>query len=98
MTYICQLIPGTTFYIDNPEGETVITLVTAKPGQQQQKSSSRLQTGSWTIQPQIIPSKTGNVTVKILAESGEFVVSIGEGSINTISESAAGDRQSLNGL
>ncbi len=91
MAQTCRLGPDSTLFLDNPTGETIVTVTIASPGQQQQ-ASSRLQTGRWTADPEIRLDGAGAATVEIRAEGGEFSLSIRGSSISTTARSASGNR------
>jgi hypothetical protein len=74
MPYVCELGTGQRVYLDNQGGQTLITIASGTPGQQQQ-SSSGFQTGNWTSPPSIY--RTGNgVILKIETARGEHFVQL----------------------
>ncbi|MBD1872547.1 zinc ribbon domain-containing protein [Nodosilinea sp. FACHB-131] len=70
MPYHCDFSPGQKIYLDNPGSITLITLVSAGVGQQQQ-SSTQVHTGPWTETPQIARVSNG-VLLRCVAAQGTF--------------------------
>ena len=52
MAYVGELGVGSSIYIENQDSQTVITVITASPGQQQQTSHS-FSIGHWTTAPSL---------------------------------------------
>ncbi|MEM8778080.1 MAG: zinc ribbon domain-containing protein [Cyanobacteria bacterium P01_G01_bin.49] len=74
MVYVCELSPNQKVYLENSEEQTVITTTSAGIGQQQQ-SSSRFQTGSWILPPQVYPIPQG-IIILITATNRKHWVQI----------------------
>jgi zinc-ribbon domain len=81
MAYSCELSPVQKIYLDNPGTQTVVTIFSGSPGQQQQSSSS-LQTGSWTAPPELFQTPNG-VVLKIATAQGNHFMQI-QGSSTSI--------------
>ncbi|MGL5080007.1 MAG: zinc ribbon domain-containing protein [Microcoleaceae cyanobacterium] len=60
MAYRCELGNGQTLYLDCQGTQTMITLATLQPGQQQQ-STTALETGTWTSTPLFYQTSSGVV-------------------------------------
>lgn len=60
MAYRCDLGNHQSIYLDYQTGQTIVTVLVASPGQQQQ-STNRFQTGIWTSPPQAFQTPTGIV-------------------------------------
>ena len=74
MAYIGELGAGVSIYIENQDGQTVVTAVAASPGQQQQTSHS-FTTGSWTTSPELFRSVQGTV-IKVRTARGDFYLQV----------------------
>jgi hypothetical protein len=74
MPYQCSLSSGHHIYLDNPGGQTVITVASHGAGQQQQSSSS-LATGPWTAVPQVAQSP-GGVLIQCVTRQGTFTFQV----------------------
>lgn len=74
MAYLCELGKGHQVYLDNRDGQTLVTVCTISLGQQQQSSSS-LTTGIWTDPPQAFRMGTGAV-FKIQSGQGAWFITI----------------------
>jgi len=72
MTYLCELAEGQSLYLDNPGTQTVLTLTSSSPGQQQQSSSS-VQTGQLTAPPEVFRTAQGIVIRLITAEGDRLI-------------------------
>jgi len=73
MAYLCDLGKGQKLYIENPGMQTVLTLSSSSPGQQQQTSSS-FQTGRWVIPPTAFRTGSG-IVLRLESQSGpQFVI------------------------
>lgn len=68
MAYVCSLGNNQQAYVDNVGTETMLTLSTSTPGQQQQ-SSNRLSTGAWTAPPQAFSIGSG-VVIQLTTTQG----------------------------
>ncbi|MBD0268745.1 MAG: zinc ribbon domain-containing protein [Cyanobacteria bacterium Co-bin8] len=68
MAYACQIGPGQWIYLDSLGAETVITVAASSAGQQQQ-STSRLLTGTWTAAPIVVQVGAG-VAIKLTTAEG----------------------------
>ena len=80
MAYKCNLGSGQEVYIDNQGMQTVVTLASGGPGQQQQSSSS-FQTGKWTAEPSLYWS--GNrMVLRIESENGQFSIQLQAGGMS----------------
>lgn len=60
MVYRCELSNGQMLYLDCQGSQTVITLATLQPGQQQQFTTA-LETGAWTSAPLLYRTSSGIV-------------------------------------
>lgn len=60
MAYVGELGAGSTIYLENQDSQTIITAVSASPGQQQQTSHS-FSTGHWTTSPELFRSLQGYI-------------------------------------
>lgn len=74
MPYTCELGIGQRIYLDNRDGQTIVTIITSSRGQQQQASNS-LSTGNW-ISPPAIFQTPGGAIVKIFTAGGEHSIQI----------------------
>lgn len=74
MPYICDISPGQHIVLDNQASYTIVTLTSSSPGQQQQ-TSSRYQTGSWTSPPTIARLADG-IVITIFAEQGTTQIKV----------------------
>lgn len=72
MRYLCDLGGGQCLYVENLHDQTLVTVVSSSPGQQQQ-SSSGFQTGKWTAPPELLRGAIG-VVVRVQAAQGEQFV------------------------
>ncbi|UZQ55036.1 zinc ribbon domain-containing protein [Trichothermofontia sichuanensis B231] len=68
MAYGCEIGPGRSVYLDNLGNQTVVTIASSGPGQQQQASNS-FTTGVWTQPPQIFQAGEG-VVIRISTAQG----------------------------
>lgn len=83
MAYVCELGAGQRVYLENQGVQTVVTLISSSPGQQQQASSS-FATGVWSSPPQVFQTPYG-MMLKILSEQGEKTLQIQGSSVSVIS-------------
>ena len=74
MAYVCELGTGQRLYLENLRSQTIVTLSSSHPGQQQQ-SSSRFETGSWTAPPEVMQGATG-IVIKLATAQGDRWVQI----------------------
>lgn len=79
MVYRSDLKTGQQIYLDNQGAQTIVTLASSSPGQQQQSSSS-FQTGSWTKPPQIFATAAGAL-IKIYGAEAESWIQVQGSSI-----------------
>ncbi|MBW4471829.1 MAG: zinc ribbon domain-containing protein [Stenomitos rutilans HA7619-LM2] len=84
MGYLCDLGSGQTVYLENVQHQTLVTVASSYPGQQQQ-SSSGFQTGSWTAPPEVLRSTIGLV-VKLYTDQGEWFISIQGSRLSVLNE------------
>ncbi|HBW57587.1 MAG TPA: zinc ribbon domain-containing protein [Oscillatoriales bacterium UBA8482] len=84
MAYVCQLGAGQSVYLENQAAQTVVTLISSGPGQQQQASSS-FTTGVWTSPPQVFQTPRGMV-LKVTSEQGERMLQIQGSSVSLLGE------------
>ncbi len=84
MAYVCQLGAGQSVYLENQAAQTVVTLISSGPGQQQQASSS-FTTGVWTSPPQVFQTPHGMV-LKVTSEQGERMLQIQGSSVSIMGE------------
>jgi hypothetical protein len=74
MTYVYSLATGQQISLHNQASQTIITVTSSQPGQQQQSSSS-LQTGPWTAPPQVSQTSSG-ILIKIQSVQGEQYIQV----------------------
>ncbi|QUY44761.1 hypothetical protein [Acaryochloris marina] len=74
MTYVCELGPGHSMYLDNQGAQTLVTLMMGTPGQQQQSSNS-FGTGCWTAPPEIYRTPQEFV-IKVTTTHGEQFIQV----------------------
>ncbi|HEY9615258.1 MAG TPA: zinc ribbon domain-containing protein [Microcoleaceae cyanobacterium] len=74
MPYECELSTGQRIYVDCQGNQTIVTLSSSQPGQQQQ-SSCGFQTGAWTAPPQLFQTPGGAV-IKITTAQMEPLIQI----------------------
>lgn len=74
MAYACELGTGQRIYLDNQGMQTMVTVMSGGPGQQQQ-SSTGFQTGSWTAPPEIFQT-AGGAVLKVTTTQGEHFIYI----------------------
>ncbi len=74
MPYLCELGEGERIYLENQGEQTIVTLISSHPGQQQQ-SSSGFKTGVWSSPPQAFKTPHGFV-LKIVSAQGENTLQI----------------------
>ncbi|SKB11265.1 conserved hypothetical protein [Planktothrix sp. PCC 11201] len=84
MGYVCELGTGQSIYLENQGAQTVVTLISSGPGQQQQASSS-FTTGVWTLPPQVFQTPHGLV-LKVISEQGERSLQIQGTSVSILGE------------
>ena len=84
MAYVCELGTGQSVYLENQGAQTVVTLISSGPGQQQQASSS-FTTGVWTAPPQVFQTPHGMV-LKVISEQGERILQIQGTSVSVLGE------------
>lgn len=72
MAYMSELGAGWRVYLDNPGGQTVVTVMTSSLGQQQQSSSS-VKTGDWLVPPTILRSPERVVIQITIAQGQQFI-------------------------
>ncbi|NES90130.1 zinc ribbon domain-containing protein, partial [Okeania sp. SIO2B9] len=78
----CNLSNGQQVYIEHQVMQTVVTLSSGSPGQQQQASTG-FQTSKWTVVPTLFKTATG-VILRIESEQGQSFVQLQAGGISTI--------------
>ena len=84
MPYVCELGTGQRVYLDNQGSQTVVTIASGSPGQQQQASNG-FQTGTWTSPPSLY--RTGNgVVLKIETAQGEHFVQLQGSSMSVMGQ------------
>jgi len=88
MAYVCELGAGQRVYLENQGLQTIVTLVSSSPGQQQQASSS-FTTGVWSSPPQVFQTPHGMV-LKLTSEQGEKTLQIQGSSVSVISGTPSG--------
>lgn len=74
MPYFYELAAGQRLSLDNQGTQTVLTLTSSSPGQQQQSSSS-FQTGSLTAPPEVFQTAQG-VVIKLPTAAGDRLIQI----------------------
>jgi zinc-ribbon domain len=93
MAYMCEISPNRQVYIDTQGNNTIVTLMTGGPGQQQQASNS-FQTGDWVSPPEIFTVPLGAV-IKLHTTQGEHYVQIQGGSMTLGSASSVAASQQM---
>ena len=88
MAYVCELGAGQRVYLENQGVQTVVTLISSSPGQQQQASNS-FTTGVWSSPPQVFQTPYGMV-LKITSEQGEKTLQIQGSGVSVISSMPLG--------
>lgn len=83
MTYLCEVSPNATLYLDNPAGHTVITLVTDTIGHPQH-IHSYIPSGSWTAPPEVWRNSHG-IIVKLIAPQQSLFLQIRGNCIHLLS-------------
>ena len=73
MRYLCELGAGQRLYVEILHNQTLVTVVSSSPGQQQQ-SSSGFQTGEWTAPPEVLRGEIGVVLRLQTAQGEQFVL------------------------
>ncbi|NJP11427.1 MAG: zinc ribbon domain-containing protein [Leptolyngbyaceae cyanobacterium RU_5_1] len=84
MAYVCELGNGRSIYLDNQGTQTIVTLTSSGPGQQQQASSS-VQTGDWNSPPEVYRTSEGAV-IKLQTAQGTHYVRVEGSSVRITSE------------
>ncbi|MGA8895920.1 MAG: zinc ribbon domain-containing protein [Planktothrix agardhii] len=84
MAYVCELGTGQSVYLENQGAQTVVTLISSGPGQQQQASSS-FTTGVWSSPPQVFQTPYGLV-LEVISEQGERSLQIQGTSVSILGE------------
>ncbi|ELR96380.1 zinc ribbon domain-containing protein [Gloeocapsa sp. PCC 73106] len=74
MPYVSQLGTGQQVYLDNQGDNTIFTIVSSSPGQQQQASNT-FTTGPWTSPPEILQTPS-SIMVKIYTAKGEQTLQV----------------------
>lgn len=74
MPYLCELGEGQRIYLENQGEQTIVTLISSHPGQQQQTSSG-FKTGVWSSPPQAFKTPHGFV-LKIISDQEENTLQI----------------------
>lgn len=74
MAFWCELGNGQRLYLENQGEQTIATIATHSPGQQQQSSSS-VMTGAWTASPEAFRTGSGAI-VKLATLRGEVFVQV----------------------
>lgn len=84
MAYVYDGGRGQSLYLDNSGNQTIVTIVTSSPGQQQQASSS-WQTGAWTEPPSLHPLP-GGALLRIVTNQGEYLIQVQGSQMQVISD------------
>ncbi|MBF2019358.1 MAG: zinc-ribbon domain-containing protein [Hydrococcus sp. C42_A2020_068] len=95
MAYVFELGTGQRVYLEDRGMQTVVTVSSGGPGQQQQSSSS-IQTGKWTSPPELLQTPNGAV-IKITTARGEHHIQIQGNSIGVTSRSSGGGDRWMQG-
>ncbi len=85
MAYLCNLGTGQQVYLDNQGTQTIVTIMSGGPGQQQQASSG-VSTGRWTEPPTVFRTDNG-VILRINSETGQHFVQLQGSSMGVMSQS-----------
>ena len=72
MAYLCELETGQRVYLDNQGTQTIVTISSSQPGQQQQASNS-MATGAWTAPPEAYRTGAGAVFKISTAQGDQFI-------------------------
>ena len=82
MAYRVNLNGNQQLTVLNQGNQTLITLISSSPGQQQSQSNS-FTTGNWTNTPKLYRTESGFI-LQISGDRGEFSISIRANSISTV--------------
>lgn len=82
MAYTANLNAEQQLELKNKGTQTIISLISISPGQQQNQSSS-LTTGNWTAKPTLFTTKFGFI-LQLEAERGKYFIQIQANGINTL--------------
>lgn len=74
MSYLCELAEGQRIYLENQGDQTLVTLISNHPGQQQQ-SSSGFKTGVWSSPPQVFKTRD-RIVLKLVSDQTENTLQI----------------------
>lgn len=85
MAYLCNLGTGQQVYLENQGTQTIVTIMSGGPGQQQQASSS-FSTGRWTEPPTMFRTDKA-VILRINSETGQHFVQLQGSSMGVMSQS-----------
>ncbi|QZZ22995.1 zinc ribbon domain-containing protein [Leptothermofonsia sichuanensis E412] len=88
MAYVCELVSGQRVHLDNMGTQTIVTVSTTSPGQQQQ-SSCGFQTGVWTAAPEVSQT-AGGAVIKIMTAEGQYFVQVQGNSVSMMGGAHAG--------
>lgn len=83
MAYTANLSANQQLYLENQGTQTLITLISSSPGQQQSQSSG-LTTGKWTKAPTLFRKELSFI-LQIDTDRGQYFVQINASGINTLS-------------
>jgi zinc-ribbon domain len=93
MAYMCEISPNQRVYIETEGNNTIVTMMTGGPGQQQQASNS-FRTGSWVSPPEMFAMSQG-VAIKIRTAQGEHYIRIQGGSMTLGNDSGIAASQQM---
>lgn len=85
MAYLCNLGTGQQVYLDNQGTQTIVTIISGGPGQQQQASSG-VSTGRWSEPPTVFRTDNG-VILQINSETGKHFIQLQGSSMGVMSQS-----------
>ncbi|MFB2835268.1 zinc ribbon domain-containing protein [Floridanema evergladense] len=83
-TYLGNLGSGQQVYVENQGTQTIVTLFSSSPGQQQSQSNS-FTTGSWVKPPALFRTASGAI-LQIETQSGNHFVSLQTNGMSTLNE------------
>lgn len=84
ITYLGNLGSGQQVYVENQKTQTIVTLFSSSPGQQQSQSNS-FSTGAWVQPPALFRTASG-VILQIKTQSGNHFVRLQTNGMSTLNE------------
>jgi hypothetical protein len=81
---MCELGTGQTIYLDNQGTQTIVTIASSSPGQQQQASNG-FQSGVWTTPPELYRNPMG-VVIRLQTAEGDRYIQIQGSSMSVMGQ------------